>query len=252
MVRQIKKRAEPSCMADLRREFQRIAKESMSEMTPQGWDIAQEPQKQEMRDALHQEQYGLCAYCLSRIKSVAFRDQKQQSGMKIEHFTPRSVHPDRMFDWDNLLGVCGGIYHSSQGTTVHHCDDSRGNKSLHVYPASPSPPRPEDVFRYNLKGDKRGRLSAIPCNDCGKTNCPYCSDLRVLNLNAAHLITNRKEVVERFRAKLRSLGHDESKICKFLQDQYKLATVPRQNSLPPYANVAATYLRSKLRQRGLV
>ena len=251
MVWQIEKQAEPSCMADLRREIQRISKDTKSEITPQDWEIVQEQQKQEMRDALHQEQFGLCAYCMSRIKSVAFRDQIQQSGMKIEHFSPRSKYTDRMFDWDNLLGVCGGLYHSPKGITVHHCDDSRGNNPLYVNPASPSPPRPEKVFRYNLKGEKRGMLSAIACKDCGETSCPHCSDLRMLNLNAEHLIKNRKEVVERFRTKLRSLGQEESKIRKFLQDQYKLATVPHNHQLPPYANVAAAYLRSKLRQHGL-
>lgn len=252
MVRQIKKQPEPSCMADLRREIQRITQESNCEITRKDWAIIDTQQKQSMRDGLHREQFGLCSYCMSRIKPVSFIDPVCQAGMKIEHFESRDNCADRMFDWDNLLGVCGGIYHSPQGT-VHHCDDSRGNRPLHVHPASSSPPRPEDIFQYNLNGEKRGMLSSIACNDCGETTCSYCSDLQVLNLNADHLVQNRQAVIKHFRTKLRSLGQNESKICKFLQAQYKLATEPQDNQpLPPYANVAVTYLRSKLRQHGLV
>ena len=231
-MRQIKKQPEPSCMAALRREIKRITKESSRERTNQDWAIIDTKQKQSIRDGLHKEQFGLCAYCMSRIKPVSFIDQVSQTGMKIEHFESRDDCADRMFDWDNLLGVCGGIYHSPQGT-IHHCDDSRGNIPLHVHPASSSPPRPEDVFQYNLNGKKRGLLSAIACNDCGEKTCSYCSDLKVLNLNADHLVQNRLAVIKRFRTKLQSLGKDESKICKFLQDQYKLATIPQRNQLPP-------------------
>jgi len=247
-VRQIEKQPEPSCMAELRREIKRITKESGQEVSNKDWSIVSGEQKQAMREALNQEQFGLCAYCMVRILSEQFIDEILPSGMKIEHFEPRDSHADRMFDWDNLLGVCGGIYHSPNGP-IHHCDDSRGCQPLHVNPATSSPPHSEDVFQYNLTG----KLSIIPCGDCGESDCPYCSDLKVLNLNADHLIQNRRSVLEDLQTELRKIGSkDESKIPKFLRDRYKLATVPHNNQLPPYAPVAAKYLQKKLRQRGLL
>jgi 5-methylcytosine-specific restriction endonuclease McrA len=101
-VRSIEKGQEPRCVAELRREARRIAKDTGKAAVPTDW----EPKDcgDPIREALWREQGGLCAYCMRRIEP---RGDK----MKIEHFVSRSLEPNRMYDWDNLLGTltsCAG------------------------------------------------------------------------------------------------------------------------------------------------
>jgi hypothetical protein len=52
----------------------------------------------EVRDALIRETHGKCAYCESKVRHVAHGD--------IEHIVPKSLAPERSFDWENLTLAC--------------------------------------------------------------------------------------------------------------------------------------------------
>lgn len=57
--------------------------------------------KNEIRQCLLEEQHYLCAYCMSAIEN-------KELHMTIEHFVPLSKCKERVFDYQNYLGVCKG------------------------------------------------------------------------------------------------------------------------------------------------
>lgn len=52
----------------------------------------------DVKDQLKRETQQKCAYCESRITVVAHGD--------IEHVTPKSIEPERAFEWQNLTFAC--------------------------------------------------------------------------------------------------------------------------------------------------
>jgi len=56
-------------------------------------------EKDELRQALGEEQGFICCYCMQRIKLET---------MHIEHWKPRSLYPALSLDYKNLLAVCAG------------------------------------------------------------------------------------------------------------------------------------------------
>jgi hypothetical protein len=54
--------------------------------------------QKEVKDQLKRETREKCAYCESRVTVVAHGD--------IEHVTPKSIEPERTFDWSNLTFAC--------------------------------------------------------------------------------------------------------------------------------------------------
>lgn len=108
-MRRIEKGLEPACMEELRQ-------------TPGAdWSTVPGADKQKMRKQAWKEQYGLCAYCMSRLS------RPSADGMKIEHFVPRAEDNTSLFDWSNLLGVCLGNLGVDGAADRFHCDTHRGN-----------------------------------------------------------------------------------------------------------------------------
>lgn len=233
MVRLIEKREEPDCLSSLRREAKRVEQTSGRQPVASDWDPRECASP--IRKALCAEQMGLCAYCMSRIKPHGFREElASDGGMKIEHFRSRTDHPREMYDWENLLGVCGGVFRGHDGP-VRHCDTARADRPLHVHPAK-RPPNPELVFVYNKDGTITGETQDAR------------DDLGVLNLGADHLVSNRHEVIQKIRADLRRRGGDSAAA---IRRYYLTATIPGSEGLPPYAPVAVSYLVAKARQRNV-
>jgi len=74
-VRTIEKQPEPSCLANLRREAKRVARDTKKPAVGSDW--APRDCGGPIREALCREQHGLCAYCMRRIRPYG-------QGMKIE------------------------------------------------------------------------------------------------------------------------------------------------------------------------
>jgi len=231
-VRRIEKAAEPPCLAQLRRDAAFTEKGSGTPPVNDDWNPGSCADA--IRNALVAEQYGLCAYCMGRIQARGLREELAKlGGMKIEHWAAREDHPQAMYDWGNLLGVCGGVYNGPQGP-VKHCDASRGSTPLYVHPAR-RPPDSEAVFTYDQGGSITG-------------NTPEAvADVRTLNLSADRLTENRRAVVDALRRRL--MTRDDAATLRGL---YRAATTPTAEGLPAYAAVAARYLAKKLHQRGLL
>jgi len=65
--------------------------------------------KHTLHSHLWREQQGLCVYCQQAIPEKAAKQRSTQIRSHIEHIRPRSVYPDRMFDYDNLSISCEGF-----------------------------------------------------------------------------------------------------------------------------------------------
>ena len=247
-MRVIPKGHEPRCVADLRREARRI--EVDSGQPPCGDDWSPGGCADTIRGALHDEQGGLCAYCMQRIKPHGYRpDAHEQGGMKIEHWMDRSGHPRRMYDWDNLLGVCGGKYRGPDGL-VEHCDTSRRNLALHVNPSSQAPPRADRVFAFRSE-PQEAETKARQGIWIHATDPAAKPDIALLNLNADHLVSNRHLARQDLRILL-SKQPDEAAVRETLRKRMRSATQPGRNGLPPFAPLIAAYVEAKMRAKGMV
>lgn len=69
----------------------------------------------QVKDALIKMFHGKCAYCESKIRTVAYGD--------IEHFFPKSLYPDLTFIWKNLLLACSICNNATHKGTKFSLDD---------------------------------------------------------------------------------------------------------------------------------
>ncbi len=250
----IDKQGEPVCLAGLRREAKRI--ESQTERPPTGDDWNPATCAAPIREALHAEQGGLCAYCMGRIKPHGYRSELHRlGGMKIEHWRDRSTHPQRMYDWDNLLGVCGGEYRGASGL-VEHCDTSRKAQPLRVNPGTRAPPRPEEAFEFKPTPPSAASTKHSGPNHRGiwihANDAEATRDIDLLNLNAKHLVGNRYGAIQEMRRTLaRRQSKGEASIRDLLRKKLAVATQPGPNGLPPFAPLIAQYIRKKMRAKGM-
>lgn len=241
-MHRVHKGSEPPCLANCRRELQRVEREA--DVAPQAkhWRLIGDCANG-VRQALYRDQGGLCAYCGRRLVLPPTTVEEQRgrdmsNDMVIEHFIARSAQPRRMFDWDNLLGACSGRWIIA-GKLITTCDEARGEEPLHIHPVN-HPQDPGDLFQVNT-GNQRQRLGQIE-PQCAESD----ADTRTLNLNAKPLVWDRAGVVRELRLKL---DRDDSPAN--LRRLFQLATVPGPDGLPPYAHVAASYLARKLRARNI-
>lgn len=230
-MRRIEKGPEPPCLSDLRR-------------TPGAdWSSVHGTQKQEMRETAFREQRGLCAYCMSPLRSRGGGD------MKIEHFHARSTSPGRVFEWGNLLGVClGDVGVPESGESGRfHCDTHRGalpvgQQALDLHPAV-FPPDVSTYFAYTNEGEIRP-LQALPEPERAKA----ARMIEKLHLNIARLKRNRAAVIAALRAKLIKMPRVSRTRVKELLD---IASLPDgEGRLHPYCQAAIHYLSRKMRQLG--
>ena len=131
--------------------------------------------KNTLRNALLNEQRGICCYCMRCIRN-------EHNKMKVEHWQCQERHPADCLSYRNLLGVCQG----SEGQPRHlqHCDTRKGNRDLMWNPAE-STHRIEARIRYASDGTIKS------------DNQAFDAELdTVLNLNIALLKRSRKATLD--------------------------------------------------------
>lgn len=88
--------------------------------------------------SLRAEQHQLCCYCEQRAGAYSSH---------IEHMVPRSVEPNRTYDYTNMASSCNG------GTAANqHCGHLKGQDYDATRFASPHAPVTVQLFRYLLDG----------------------------------------------------------------------------------------------------
>lgn len=145
------------------------------------YDSADFP-RDDVYDALLQEQGGLCAYCMARIniKTIQIEHWIPQKG---EHYADQYTQEDcdeLAIDYRNMLGVCpGGEGRAYKYTT---CDEHRKNPRIMIDPR-------QQWMVDSLQYRRDGTITS--------TDKDIVHDITVtLNLNEATLIANRQRAWE--------------------------------------------------------
>lgn len=96
------------------------------------WDILDD-----VADACTQEQFYLCAYCCQRISGELIET-------RIEHVEARSIAPQLILDFSNLVTSC---------KTINQCDAAHGSQNL---PLTPLMIECEIELKFKLSGRVEG------------------------------------------------------------------------------------------------
>lgn len=176
-----------------------------------------------LRVSLVREQYGICCYCMGRIRHT-------EAAMKIEHWQCRARHSAKELAYDNLLGACiGGV---GKPVKQQHCDTRKGDGDLKWNPATATH-RIESRVRYELNG----KITSGNKDFAGQLN-------DVLNLNLPWLMNNRKAVLDAVLAWWRAKRPVPA--ARLRQEVQKRSSADGGRELEPYSPVAAWWLRQKL------
>ena len=178
--------------------------------------------KDEIRQALHKEQKGLCAYCMCRLGSTSELD------VKIEHFFPRAEsrkNPELKYknlEYSNLLLCCLGLHSRvsiSENAITHRetlqnevriqcditCDSAKGNSVLENLP-NPA------------NNDVQSHICYTPDGRIETTDEGWYADINgILNLNCMSLVLARRQAKATFmkkytdKARQRMTGNEKTK-----------------------------------------
>jgi uncharacterized protein (TIGR02646 family) len=215
-MRNIQKQAEPASLTEHR--------------CNQYTDYDNYQKKDDLRESLVSEQRGICCYCMQRLPKVIVNGQQvpDASRMKIEHWQCQDRFPQLQLQYTNLLGACLGG--EGKRPKEQHCDTKKANLDLTYCPSNPA----HDVeLRLKFLGD--GRISSDDASMADEIE-------RVLNLNEAKLVRNRKGVLDAFKERL---GKKQATNAALRRD---LAEWNGDNGgdLAPFCQVVVYYLRKKL------
>lgn len=181
---------------------------------------------------LVKEQFGLCAYCMSRITGNTTYDENGRHGScKIEHFKSQSKYPDLQLEYKNMLGCCNG----NEGAPLKYqtCDTHKGDKELLFNPADEN-----DCKKMDIKFYRDGTIHS--------GNKVFEEQLNsVLNLNESRLVSNRKALLE---AVFAVLAKKKQSTDSEIENLIKIWSKIDNGMHKPYFYVAVYYLKKHLRK----
>lgn len=242
-MRWIDKGAAPSCLAERRREMKRVERQTGRPTAPADWNPG--ACASHVRSALHRDQGGLCGYCTQRTfdrRASDYPEPTGNRGLRIEHIATRESEPTRMYDYDNLVGVCVGLSGTPGGQVFSHCDRHRGSQTLAIDPTRRAPD-PETVFTFRRCPDTDGLLVVTT-----EGNEDYAPDITVLNLNNPALAQRRREAERAIASALRRTRRPAQR-RRILEGYLRVMQTPDANGhLPEFAPVVERYVRRKLDQ----
>lgn len=133
--------------------------------------------KSRMKEGLLKEQGFICCYCEIRIND---------NNSHIEHFRPRSLFPEDLADYNNLLCSC---QKNPPKGEPKHCGNKKGNWYEKDLIISPLEKNCEERFRYTFDG----RINPADENDDAARET-----IERLGLNVKKLTDSRKMILEPF------------------------------------------------------
>jgi uncharacterized protein (TIGR02646 family) len=184
--------------------------------------------KRALRQALLDEQDGLCAYCQRRISIDGTRGAR----LTVEHWRARKTHPAQCLDYAILLAVCDGGARPG-GTPIDpqqlHCDKRRGHRELTLSPLARA--QMEQV-RY-LAGGELTLADATLDHEARE----------VLGLNLDVLKRARRAFLEQAQRETVSLlGKKGGWTSRDLEKALAHWQRPREHGVPEYLDVIVRYL----------
>jgi uncharacterized protein (TIGR02646 family) len=171
-----------------------------------------------VKEALLQEQNGLCCYCESAISN-------QDS--HIEHYEPRDRNPGRIFDYTNMACSCNGGADKDR-----HCGHKKGRGYDNALFINPSVEASGHLFSYDAEGGI-GPAYEAPANQAERVE--YM--IRKLNLGCPKLTGMRKAhgrgVVEIIN------GFIDAQAVDQLQEMASFHLIPDENNqLQPFFSLS--------------
>ena len=142
------------------------------------FDKLQNPEKEVVREALFNEQHGLCCYCECRIIC-------DHTMVHIEHLYPQSLYSNMTVDYNNLLLSCNG-QDLHENNSPCHCGMY---KDSHDPIDMISPLDPTCETHFTCRED--GTIDA-----CDESDSKAKNTISYNGLNAPHLKRDRKAIFE--------------------------------------------------------
>lgn len=176
-------------------------KENSPSSTPL-YDLLTTELKNQIREALAENQNYLCGYCNKNIGSK----NNLSADVRIEHFSPRSLinqrNPriDDSLDTDNLILCCCGKF----GTQLH-CDQAKGNRLVAYNPRTQ--PNISALVEYNFT------ICELTSSDDG-----MLAQIETLNLNERALTEFRKADLQEVKRFLINKRFTRSVLNRLLSD----------------------------------
>ncbi len=185
--------------------------------------------KTALRQALFEEQGGICGYCMRRIKYVA----GEVTDTRIEHLKPRALSieqgkPEETLSYANMILCCNGDIGNNNNA---HCDRRKGEREISFTPF-------DDAFINTISYSSRdGRIRS--------SNRQYDEEFNtILNLNHPLLAANRHKVLEGL---VSALGKGQWKRAE-IEQKLKIYRSKTNGEYREYCGVVIWYLTKKLRQ----
>jgi len=178
--------------------------------------------KDDLCQALLEEQGFICCYCMQRIKPKTAH---------IEHWKPLSLYPGRQLDYHNLLAVCDG--NGGNPRHLQHCDRSKEDKEITVDPTKPGC---EKHVKFSAGGNVYSDHEKIE------------EELNtVLNLNHQTLRNNRKTILDIAIRNFTAVKRDTAWSRTFLEKEiHKWESLSADGKYEPYCRIVVCYLEKKL------
>ncbi|GHU99396.1 hypothetical protein FACS189483_08610 [Spirochaetia bacterium] len=83
----------------------------------------------EITEPLFESSHGKCAYCECNVTESSY--------LEVEHYKPKSIYPEKVFDWENFLPSCSP------------CNKTKGTHDTGIAPIiNPYITNPDDAFLY--------------------------------------------------------------------------------------------------------
>lgn len=208
-----------------------------------------------VREALYNEQHGICVYCEIDLKKG---DGLALDDFRVEHFYPENPQDsDKRNDginyalfWPNLFGCCSGGNSKSVVDKAerycnpdYHCDVPKGNNDWTGAILNPISDIPEGVnfFRFDEKGWIHVSTDKCPQHLLKKAE----NTISYLNLNSRKLLRFRESTIDTLRDMIKD-EPEETLLLKMreLADSYLIPD--SDNTLTPFCSTIQWYLSPAL------
>lgn len=185
--------------------------------------------KTALRQALLEEQGGLCGYCMRRIKYI----DKVVTDTRIEHLKPRALslkqnRPEETLSYTNMILCCNGDIDNDGNA---HCDRRKGEQEISFTPF-------DDAFIKTISySSMDGRIKS--------SNKQYDEEFNtILNLNHPRLAANRHKTLEGL---VSALGKGKWKKTA-IEQKLEIFRSKTNGEYREYCGVVIWYLTKKLKQ----